>query len=282
MQLGKSCAKREERARAQQGTWKGKKPDSPLLSFRLAGKWDNQSAFKLFFTLLICFPLSERKKNPPSQKKSKSRLALPPVFRLPLSPPGQKKERTNNHHRCKQKIGADDLVSVIVVVKIVTEKDKRMAASRRFSNTTRSNCAYANGGGVGGGSDFIEPKDDKSTTAGSGSTGTTTTTITTTTRAVVDPNHALGSGPDGLGRRDDEEEDTAPESSIGEFDPVDILDLDSDSQCWQTVRSSVYRHFWERGRRYHRYRYGRYPIPNDDEEQHRDELKHCMHMEITE
>jgi len=156
-----------------------------------------------------------------------------------------------------------------------------MAAFRRFSNT-RSNCAYASGGvGGGGGSDFIEPKDDKSTTAGSG--GSTTTTITTTTRAVVDPNHTLGSGPNGLGRRDDnDEQDTTPESSIGEFDPVDILDLDSESECWQSVRSSVYRHFWERGRRYHRYRYGRYPIPNDDEEQHRDELKHAMHMEITE
>ncbi len=101
--------------------------------------------------------------------------------------------------------------------------------------------------------DFIETNDDNTNRVG--------------------PGRTLGSGPDCL--------DDTPDGSIGEFDPVDI-DIDSDSECWGSVRSSVYRHFWERGRRYHRYRYGRYPIPNDVEEQNRDELKHAMHMEITE
>jgi hypothetical protein len=65
--------------------------------------------------------------------------------------------------------------------------------------------------------------------------------------------------------------------SSGEFDPAEF-EPQSDGQ---SVSSSVYRHHYENGRRYHKYRYGRYPIPNDEEEQCRDELKHAMHMEIT-
>lgn len=33
---------------------------------------------------------------------------------------------------------------------------------------------------------------------------------------------------------------------------------------------------------YHQYRHGRYPIPNDDEEQNRDDMKHAMMLELTE
>lgn len=33
---------------------------------------------------------------------------------------------------------------------------------------------------------------------------------------------------------------------------------------------------------YHKYRNGRYPIPNDDVEQNRDDMKHAMMLELTE
>lgn len=37
-----------------------------------------------------------------------------------------------------------------------------------------------------------------------------------------------------------------------------------------------------RRRQYHKYRNGRYPIPNDDTEQNRDDMKHAMMLELTE
>jgi hypothetical protein len=67
------------------------------------------------------------------------------------------------------------------------------------------------------------------------------------------------------------------DDSSGEFDPANF-DPESD---WQSIGSSIYRHCYENGRRYHKYRFGRYPVPNDEAEQYRDELKHAMHMEIT-
>lgn len=38
---------------------------------------------------------------------------------------------------------------------------------------------------------------------------------------------------------------------------------------------------YERGRRYHVFKNGRYPIPNDDIERDREDLKHAMLMELT-
>lgn len=35
------------------------------------------------------------------------------------------------------------------------------------------------------------------------------------------------------------------------------------------------------GRQYHRYRHGRYPIPNDDTEQNREDMLHNMMLEAT-
>ncbi len=37
-----------------------------------------------------------------------------------------------------------------------------------------------------------------------------------------------------------------------------------------------------RDTQYHQYRNGRYPIPNDDAEQNRDDMKHALTMELTE
>lgn len=33
---------------------------------------------------------------------------------------------------------------------------------------------------------------------------------------------------------------------------------------------------------YHQYRHGRYPIPNDDDEQNREDMKHALTLELTE
>lgn len=73
------------------------------------------------------------------------------------------------------------------------------------------------------------------------------------------------------------------DSETGEFDTSDFdpSDIDSDATEWRSVSSSIYRENYHNGRRYHTYRYGRYPIPNDDEEQVREEMKHAMHLELT-
>ncbi|KAH6631588.1 S-adenosyl-L-methionine-dependent methyltransferase [Chaetomium tenue] len=47
-----------------------------------------------------------------------------------------------------------------------------------------------------------------------------------------------------------------------------------------SLTSSVGEHVWEYGRRYHAYRYGRYPIPNDEEEYKRESLRHMMLKEL--
>ncbi|GKT41649.1 secondary metabolism regulator LAE1 [Colletotrichum spaethianum] len=64
----------------------------------------------------------------------------------------------------------------------------------------------------------------------------------------------------------------------GEFDPADwdVSSVDSAS-----LSSSVYSHEYENGRRYHSYRHGRYPLPNDDQEQGRENMKHVMNLELT-
>ena len=48
-----------------------------------------------------------------------------------------------------------------------------------------------------------------------------------------------------------------------------------------SVASNVYKHEYEHGRRYHSYKHGRYPVPNDDQEQYREDMKHAMMMELT-
>ncbi|KAK4138389.1 S-adenosyl-L-methionine-dependent methyltransferase [Trichocladium antarcticum] len=47
-----------------------------------------------------------------------------------------------------------------------------------------------------------------------------------------------------------------------------------------SVTSSVYAHTYEHGRRYQHFKNGRYPIPNDDDELHREDMKHAMLMEL--
>ncbi|KAI0108965.1 S-adenosyl-L-methionine-dependent methyltransferase [Nemania sp. FL0031] len=64
-----------------------------------------------------------------------------------------------------------------------------------------------------------------------------------------------------------------------EFVPSDY-DEDSISDS-TSVGSSIYQHNFHNGRRYHRFRYGRYPIPNDQTEQDREGLLHAMMLEAT-
>ncbi|KAF9876609.1 xanthine dehydrogenase [Colletotrichum karsti] len=63
-----------------------------------------------------------------------------------------------------------------------------------------------------------------------------------------------------------------------EFDPVEWDARSSDSA---SLSSSVYAHEYENGRRYHSYRHGRYPMPNDEGEKSREDMKHALMMELT-
>ncbi|KAB5554621.1 S-adenosyl-L-methionine-dependent methyltransferase [Coniochaeta sp. 2T2.1] len=56
---------------------------------------------------------------------------------------------------------------------------------------------------------------------------------------------------------------------------------DVGSTASTSVTSSVYAHTYEKGRRYHAYKHGRYPIPNDDMEQNREDMKHALMLELT-
>jgi hypothetical protein len=56
---------------------------------------------------------------------------------------------------------------------------------------------------------------------------------------------------------------------------------DAGSATSTSVTSSVYAHTYQNGRRYHAFRHGRYPIPNDDLEQNREDMKHALMLELT-
>ncbi|KAI6382460.1 hypothetical protein MCOR25_000752 [Pyricularia grisea] len=56
-----------------------------------------------------------------------------------------------------------------------------------------------------------------------------------------------------------------------DYDPS----IDGNSEVG-SVTSSIYAHIHEHGRRYHKYKYGRYPIPNDENEEGRESLRHSM------
>ncbi len=48
-----------------------------------------------------------------------------------------------------------------------------------------------------------------------------------------------------------------------------------------SATSSVFRQDVENGRRYQHFKNGRYPIPNDDDELNREDMKHAMMLELT-
>ncbi|KAI1115666.1 S-adenosyl-L-methionine-dependent methyltransferase [Nemania sp. NC0429] len=65
----------------------------------------------------------------------------------------------------------------------------------------------------------------------------------------------------------------------GEFVPSDYDEMSIADSA--SVDSSIYEHSYHNGRRYHRFRHGRYPIPNDETEQSREEMLHAMMLEAT-
>ncbi|OAA61869.1 hypothetical protein SPI_04728 [Niveomyces insectorum RCEF 264] len=69
-------------------------------------------------------------------------------------------------------------------------------------------------------------------------------------------------------------------SSGGEFEPLEFS-LDEPGSLYQSIGSNIYKHSYENGRRYHFFRNGKYPIPNDDLEQNREDLKHVLVQELT-
>ncbi|KAF5006273.1 hypothetical protein FDECE_7339 [Fusarium decemcellulare] len=67
------------------------------------------------------------------------------------------------------------------------------------------------------------------------------------------------------------------EFSASDFDADSITNRSSST----SINSSIYEHSFENGRRYHRYRHGRYPLPNDEAEQNREDMLHAMMLEAT-
>lgn len=74
-----------------------------------------------------------------------------------------------------------------------------------------------------------------------------------------------------------------PATGPGEVDEFDVTEgYETGSAAATTsVTSSIYAHTYENGRRYHHFKNGRYPIPNDDLEQNREDMKHAMLLELN-
>jgi hypothetical protein len=73
-----------------------------------------------------------------------------------------------------------------------------------------------------------------------------------------------------------------PASGPGEEDEFDVTDgYETSSSGATSATSSIYAHSYENGRRYQCFKNGRYPIPNDDTEQSREDMKHAMLLELT-
>ncbi|KAI1501872.1 S-adenosyl-L-methionine-dependent methyltransferase [Biscogniauxia marginata] len=51
---------------------------------------------------------------------------------------------------------------------------------------------------------------------------------------------------------------------------------DTETTASTSIASTIYNHSFEHGRRYHKFREGRYNFPNDDIEQQREDMKHAM------
>lgn len=75
--------------------------------------------------------------------------------------------------------------------------------------------------------------------------------------------------------------EAADDDDPGEEDEFDTDEYDARSDGTISITSSVYAHTYEHGRRYQYFKNSRYPIPNDDREQDREDMKHAMLMELT-
>jgi hypothetical protein len=61
---------------------------------------------------------------------------------------------------------------------------------------------------------------------------------------------------------------------------IEGYETDGRSSASTSITSSVYAHTIEHGRRYQHFKNGRYPIPNDEAELNREDMKHAMLMEL--
>ncbi|KAL5601219.1 uncharacterized protein BROUX77_005468 [Berkeleyomyces rouxiae] len=75
-------------------------------------------------------------------------------------------------------------------------------------------------------------------------------------------------------------DDFSMELEAADSDDMDSLNFDMDNHEME-LSSVVMRHEYQNGRRFHQFRNGRYPLPNDDPEQERDALKHMLLLELT-
>ena len=78
-----------------------------------------------------------------------------------------------------------------------------------------------------------------------------------------------------------------PSESEHEANPLDLVTTEEEtshliaSSCTTSVSPSIYDFEYEHGRRYHAYRAGRYPLPNDQLEQQREDIEHAVMLELT-
>ncbi|CAK7233869.1 hypothetical protein SBRCBS47491_008757 [Sporothrix bragantina] len=71
-------------------------------------------------------------------------------------------------------------------------------------------------------------------------------------------------------------------SQPGEDDEFHLIEgYDTNSLASTSATASIYAHTFEHGRRYHFFKNSRYPLPDDDMEQSREDMKHAMMMELT-
>ncbi|KAL2170479.1 hypothetical protein VTG60DRAFT_4859 [Thermothelomyces hinnuleus] len=71
-----------------------------------------------------------------------------------------------------------------------------------------------------------------------------------------------------------------PDAVHDKSESVPADDYETASARSISVTSSVYAHTIENGRRYQHFRNGCYPIPNDEEELNREDMKHAMMLEL--
>lgn len=84
---------------------------------------------------------------------------------------------------------------------------------------------------------------------------------------------------------DNETEHTPTEQDTDDFEFIsgkgDASSPDSSSSFGSTsVPPDIHAHEFEHGRRYHSFKSGQYPLPNDVKEQQREDIEHVLTLEL--
>lgn len=82
-------------------------------------------------------------------------------------------------------------------------------------------------------------------------------------------------------QRRSEIEPATPDDPVEEDEFAPTEGYDTRTTGSTSVTSSIYAHNYEHGRRYQYFKHGRYPIPNDNYELDREDMKHAMLKELT-